>query len=337
MLSKERLMSFISNRFLELIILPTEQCNFRCVYCYEDFSIGKMKRNTVEAIKKLILNRINTIDMLKISWFGGEPLAAKDIVYEISDFIMQLCKKYPSLKYISSMTTNAFQLKKEILLKLVSLGIKNYQISLDGTAEKHDQTRIRMNGAGTFQTIWSNLLAAKETDLDFSIILRIHVTPENIEDIYYLVDQIKSTFGYDKRFSIFFKAIENLGGPNTGTFEVIHGQDKRDILANLNRYLGEMMIGKKLSENGCYVCYAAQTNSFVIRADGKVGKCTVALSDDRNILGELRDNGTLEISSNKLALWTRGLKSEIEEELSCPMRSMSRTPSALQSIPVVIK
>lgn len=27
----------------QLIILPTEKCNFRCTYCYEDFLISKMK------------------------------------------------------------------------------------------------------------------------------------------------------------------------------------------------------------------------------------------------------------------------------------------------------
>lgn len=28
----------LRNDVLHLILLPTEQCNFRCTYCYEDFS-----------------------------------------------------------------------------------------------------------------------------------------------------------------------------------------------------------------------------------------------------------------------------------------------------------
>ena len=39
---------------LDLIIMPTEQCNFRCTYCYEDFKIGKMPRWVVNGIKALI-------------------------------------------------------------------------------------------------------------------------------------------------------------------------------------------------------------------------------------------------------------------------------------------
>src|SRR5437868_1889428 len=128
MLTTEKIVTLVSNRFLELILLPTEQCNFRCIYCYEDFSVGKMKKNVVEAIKKLILKRLDSLDIIKISWFGGEPLVAKDVVYEISEFILEQCARYPALRYVSGMTTNAFLLKENILRKLVSLGITNYQI-----------------------------------------------------------------------------------------------------------------------------------------------------------------------------------------------------------------
>lgn len=47
----------IDNRVFHLILLPTEQCNFRCVYCYENFKIGRMQRSIVEAVKKLLENR----------------------------------------------------------------------------------------------------------------------------------------------------------------------------------------------------------------------------------------------------------------------------------------
>ena len=39
----ERLRHFRSN-YLNLIILPTEACNFRCTYCYETFENKKMPR-----------------------------------------------------------------------------------------------------------------------------------------------------------------------------------------------------------------------------------------------------------------------------------------------------
>jgi uncharacterized protein len=332
-LNSEQILNLISNRFLELIILPTEQCNFRCTYCYEDFSIGKMKPNIVQAIKNLVSKRAQELSALKISWFGGEPLAAKDIVYDISEYIIHLKKRY-NFDYSSGMTTNGFTLNEEVLRKLVSLGTKHYQISLDGTEALHNKTRIRMNGTGTFEKIWHNLLTAKSTDLDFSIMIRIHITPDNIENIYELTDKIKQTFGYDKRFSIFYKAIENLGGPNGGTFKTLHGKDKKEIISQIHAYLGETLKGKKIDDYGQYVCYAAQTNSFVIRSNGKIGKCTVAFSDDRNSLGNLNDDGTMNIAPDKLALWTRGIKSQDKLELECPMYKLPKLITKLREIPV---
>lgn len=325
MLTQAKLLSLISNRFVELIILPTEQCNFRCVYCYEDFAIGKMKQNTILALKIFIKNRVPELDCLKISWFGGEPLAAKDIVYDICAYIKSLQINWPHFVFQSEMTTNGFLLKQDIFSKLISLGVNRFQISLDGTEKVHDKTRIRLNHSGTFKTIWHNLLVMKHSPLSFLIILRIHVTPDNVDNIYDLVNDIKLEFSNDNRFCVFFKAIENLGGPNKNSFTVIQGKDKKTILENLYQHLDNKIARKTLTDSGPYVCYAAQTNSFVIRADGRVGKCTVAFHDARNTVGQLNDDGTIQIDKNKLALWTRGLYSQNLGELSCPMYNLPQS------------
>jgi len=61
--------SFSPNR-QELIIMPTEKCNFRCSYCYEDFKIGSMPNWLIESIKKFISHRVKSIEDLSLSWFG---------------------------------------------------------------------------------------------------------------------------------------------------------------------------------------------------------------------------------------------------------------------------
>ena len=47
----------LNNRRLTLILMSTEKCNFRCAYCYEDFAIGKMKKEVVNGICNLITER----------------------------------------------------------------------------------------------------------------------------------------------------------------------------------------------------------------------------------------------------------------------------------------
>ncbi|HVR98040.1 MAG TPA: radical SAM protein, partial [Thermoanaerobaculia bacterium] len=94
-----RLARLVDPRALELIILPTEKCNFRCTYCYEDFAVGRMKPVIVESVKELIRRRAGDLDTLCLSWFGGEPLLARDIVLDVSTFAAELARGYPGLSY----------------------------------------------------------------------------------------------------------------------------------------------------------------------------------------------------------------------------------------------
>ena len=54
---KEQLYYTLDRGIFKLILLPTEKCNFRCSYCYENYEIGQMSNQTMESIKKLIWNR----------------------------------------------------------------------------------------------------------------------------------------------------------------------------------------------------------------------------------------------------------------------------------------
>ena len=60
---------------LNLILFPTEQCNFRCTYCYEDFEIGRMSSGVVRGVKALLDARIDSLTSLLVSWFGGRAAA----------------------------------------------------------------------------------------------------------------------------------------------------------------------------------------------------------------------------------------------------------------------
>ena len=71
------------------------------------------------------------------------------------------------------------------------------------------------------------------------------------------------------------------------------------------------------------ICYAARSNSLVIRADGRVGKCTVALSDTRNTIGQLLSDGSLQIDNALLGPWVHGWASGDLAALACPYTSFS--------------
>lgn len=333
----ETIASCLTNQALSLILMPTEQCNFRCTYCYEDFLIGRMSKEVIQGIKNLISIRVPEIKYLSIEWFGGEPLGAKDIIYEISDHILAGISNR-NIHYVSGMTTNGFQLGTNTFKKLLAKGVTGYQISLDGPEEIHNKTRRRINGSGSFSKIWGNLLAMKKIDEDFKVMLRIHVTPENHHSLKELCHLIKKEFAHDQRFGVFFKAIENLGGENGGSFEILKGQTKKDILHELNDLVGSEKNFSPLDKAEPYICYAAKPNNIVIRADGTIAKCTVAFSDNRNNLGKITPDGKIKMNQEKLTLWTRGLKTLDESTLQCPANNLPKlNKNTFKNIEIVQK
>ncbi len=314
------LLDGLRNDKLSLIILPTEDCNFRCTYCYEDFARGKMKPRVIENLKKFISNQKGLISDLNVEWFGGEPLMAYNIVIEILEHIKI---SLPDINFASSMTTNASLLDLVKAQRLSKLGMKAYQISLDGFGETHDKTRVKRNGGGTFDLIWNNLVNLQQSDIDFAIKLRIHYNPDTLREIPTLLKKLEKQFSMDSRFSIFLKAIGKYGGDGDDKIKTF-SHDFQDIIET--KFISSTKMqgqggSRKASFENFPVCYACKPNNYVIRSNGMLSKCTVDLSDNKNIIGELLEDGTIAQDRKKLDFWMRGLFSGDKEQLLCPAHS----------------
>ncbi len=312
--------SFYNDRF-HLILLPTEQCNFRCTYCYEDFSIGHMSAETIQGVKRLIDRRLGGLRFLSISWFGGEPLVARKVIEDISEHVASTASDWPNLHYEGDMTTNGYFLDTPTVKRMAELSIRNFQVSLDGPEPIHDHTRMRANGKGSFSRIWQNLLAIRDGAVPINVLLRVHLTPDNLPFMSEFLAQIRETFLRDKRFRVLLKAVEHLGGPNDDTMEIISTETRPRILADLEAVLLEGMDTNRLY-SGPRVCYAARPNSLMIRANGTIGKCTVALSDPANSIGRLLPDGSLQIDNAYLRPWLRGWGSRNWEAVECPYATL---------------
>jgi uncharacterized protein len=329
-LFEEEMVSWVRNDRLHLILLPTERCNFRCTYCYEDFSIGRMSAETIQGIKRLIDSRLGSLESLCISWFGGEPLLARSVVEEVSEHAVRLAAERPDLVYEGDMTTNGFLLDTVAVERLARLGIGLFQISLDGPEPLHNGTRVRGNGKGSFREIWRNLLAIRDGSAPVSVLLRIHLTPANLPVMPDFLLQVRETFLHDGRFRVLLKPVERLGGPNDATMKIVPQETRAGILAHLESIVANGDGGAQRLFSAPHVCYASRPNSLVIRADGRVGKCTVALSDPANTIGSLRPDGSLDIDNDRLRPWLRGWASRDWETIGCPYATF---PRSLQNDP----
>jgi uncharacterized protein len=310
-----------SNRILDLTLLPIEQCNFRCTYCYEHFTDGKMTPELVSSIKMLMGRRAGELDFLRLGWFGGEPLLAHDIVIDMSRYALELCNANPGLTFISGMSTNGYLLDPPMMRNLVAAGVNSFQVSIDGYGEFHDRTRVKRHGGGSFERIWANLKALKATDIPFAINLRVHYSKDNIEHVFEFTDDLRDEFADDPRLKIFFKTIEQLGGDNDATLNVFGHKEAAAVKAQLMERL-EGKIEDTLPESACYVCYAGKPNAYVIRRDGRIVKCTVGLDEDSNLIGHMRDNGEMELRGDKLRPWLKGAVEQDPAFLRCPRSKM---------------
>jgi len=320
-----------------------------------------MSEETQRAIELFIDNRIDGLGLLKFSWFGGEPLVAKDVVLRLSRYAKQKCDEH-GVKFQGGLTTNAYVLDQELATELISLNQDFFQITLDGWKEAHDVLRQRADGRGTFDVIWKNLLGLKALDLKFEVCVRVHVRRDNIENLEILMREFALAFQGDKRFYLDFqhlrdmggdggktidkpvslmelpkieaplrasyrRALQELRGQSQGTDEEknSHAADEPPVLEKANNS-GESAGSQRASERVIgepFICYAAKPNSLLIRSNGRIGKCTVAFNDDRNDLGKLQADGAIAIDNKKLQEWIRGIGSLSLSDTGCPVSKMS--------------
>jgi uncharacterized protein len=321
-----------SNKHFQLIIMPTEQCNFRCTYCYEDYEAGWMKPETISAIKQLIDRRVSDLETLSLSWFGGEPLLAKHTVFDISRYAFNLATQLSQPQIRGGMTTNGYFLDYETASALADCSITEYQISLDGPSDVHDRTRLRADGTGTYERIWANLMAIRNSSLPVTILLRVHFSADTVDSVDRLIDDIKTHLLDDSRFSVTFKAIGRWGGENDAATQILSREKRDQFIASFSaRLFGENSDSpQNVSHQVGYVCYASRPNSLVIRANGDINKCTVALYDEANKVGTLQSDGSIRLIPGRLAPWVRGLETLDARILSCPRSGMLTKKNLLQ-------
>jgi uncharacterized protein len=303
-------------RVLGLTILPTEKCNFRCVYCYENFPNRCMSDEVAEAIKKLIFARSRDLRSLSIRWFGGGPLLEAERVIDLTSFAQSICKR-KSIVFSSGATTNGYLLHFELFERLLSAGVRRFQISLDGMVKEHNSTRRINNAIGSFGIILRNLMDMRCSNESFQVVIRLHVHAENVASVCELIDLISNEFGTDQRFETIIERIKRYSSTHEIPLAVASERDLKVVNDRLAKKIGRKADTATRTQFKC--CYAALPNHFVIRSNGAVQKCTVALYDERNNVGRLQRDGTFSWDGkSKISAWASGLLEGNLNSLACP-------------------
>jgi len=316
---------YLAANRLSLVLLPTEACNFRCVYCYEDFRHGRMGRSVVEGLKRWLTRRAEELDFLSLGWFGGEPLLARGVVEDVMDHVFMLGKRHPPLHLSTGMTTNGYLLTREVFKGLLSRGVTDYQISFDGPRSFHDRKRVLADGRATFDRLWENVSSMQSVEGEFLVDIRVHVDQENHGAIPEFIRMFAEAFADDPRFRLFIRALSQFGGPNDENVQVLGGGLEDPRILSLRELAASLRITIHTELDNGPVCYAAWANSFIVRADGRINKCSLALERPENQVGRITEEGLLELDQDLSMTWIRGLFSGEKEALACPLTGFPDT------------
>ena len=260
---------------LALTIAPTLDCNFRCKYCFETHPKGIMSTEVQDDLIKFVEERLKAAKSFSVTWYGGEPLLAKDIVYSLSEKFLELCEKF-QIEYTAFIITNASLLEDSDIEKFKKYKIQGAQITIDGPKEIHDKRRRNTKNESTFDKLIDRMNALLNND--FTAICRINVDKENINRVEELLEtlrtkidkfeNLKIDFGQVSAFTDICKSIES---------DCYNNEQYAEIMMPLYAKVAEF--GFKINRMAVYpsprvnfCCYDYAT-SFVVDNHGEIYKC----------------------------------------------------------------
>ncbi len=164
---------------LSFIVAPTTRCNLSCHYCIQraDESLIQKEAQTAtmsESTTRNVLSFVKSmtercnIKLLPITFYGGEPLTAKGLIFCMLEELAKWSKEH-SIGLGTAFFTNGTLLDQSFLDKLQKYTILYARTTLDGPKEIHDQYRHYRNGKGTYEKV----LDAIEMLLDAGIQVRV--------------------------------------------------------------------------------------------------------------------------------------------------------------------
>lgn len=316
--------------YIQITMLPNENCNFSCPYCFIYTHRNMVMTDTVyDSVLKYIENACKESNeetmYLTLVWFGGEPLLAKDKIIEFMEKLEKLKKEY-SLVVESSIVTNGYLLTEQTFQQLLDSGIYGYQVTIDGYPETHDKLRPLVNGEPTFDTIYKNLKDILKNKGNYQFAIRVNFLKDCKNELDAFADQLLSDFGEDDRFKIYFRPIYYF---ETSRDDIKQIQDRIcdahesvDIQNQLEFKImekrgdfGNRRIADPLPMPALSWCGTEWYNACTIGADGSIFFCDT-MADKKHSMGHITEDGKLEIKEG-FEVWKKSVFEEKESMKEC--------------------
>ena len=271
-----------------------------------------MESKTIEKMKEYIKNLKDKYKYIHITWYGGEPFLAFDIVKELMEEVYKNFER----KYVSSSAvSNGYLLSEEIALEMKNLNISHLQVTIDGPPEIHNTRRRLPSGNDTFFVILNNLKKALDVYPELQISVRINVDKTNIGQIDEIEQYLKE-YELLNTLSVYIAPVTNINGTcSDGTcFNVKEFALEEINFMRNNHEKGLALIGVPSKNVG--MCGAVSLNSWVIDARGDFYKCWDDVGNISEKVGSIFQE-EFEINPTLLDWLSYSIEND-EECIKCP-------------------
>ena len=260
---------------LNLII--TENCNFRCGYCYEKFSdCEEMSLEVIEQSIKFGLDN-NTSNKFNVWLFGGEPLIRTDKLIHTINYAVELNKKYDK-ELTFDIFTNGSIYDPEFVKFLKDKNVR-IQVSFDGV-DGGQSERVTKIGEDTEQLVLSNLKKYIEALGNIRVHTRASISPEVAKKkILCKTMSVLKSIGVRQTA---FNPVQELYWDEESIKCL--DEDLEELEKSYEGFYKDMIVGNFISKSkvkGALPC-GAGTKFFAVSPSGDLFPCHTMYSDDKH-------------------------------------------------------
>ena len=151
--------SFEKRTFDSLVLFVTNQCNLECTYCFERANnLNDIKKMDLETLENTIIYFLDNFDhpsVIRICFFGGEPLLNMPLLKNSIPLFNDIANKY-QVRFAYGLATNGTIMNDDLLDFIIENDI-SIQVGMDGLEATHNLYRKFIDGQDTYQRVVSNV------------------------------------------------------------------------------------------------------------------------------------------------------------------------------------
>lgn len=274
---------------MEALFFLTDNCNFRCTYCYEGINkkLNYMTEEVLVDSLKYIFGNVDKTEKIKITLLGGEPLLNKTIFFKLFEIIEN---DYSDLKKrISySITTNSSLIDDKIIDVFKQYNVE-VGVSIDGDRVTHNLNRMFQGNEDVYDKILTNIQQMLKKKI--GVKGRMTVTSNNVDRVFdnvvYLYNLgIKNIIlGINDFDDWNSKALKELdeGLENLSKWYLTQMMQKLELTIDIFDFL----FSSFLLERKVRFCSAGRKNHLCINTKGEIYPCSYVLNNEEWKIGDI--------------------------------------------------